>query len=213
MATVLALLGPLALLLPAPRSVLARDDAPLAILRDPRLPPNAHWLLLRRLRRAGWRVVSGLPSGYPIDGEAVDHLARAIAARVGGDAPITLIAIGSSGLLARQLAARDATFARILTVATPHQGTFSPLLPASCRPQSTYLQSVARMDERPRRFDAIAVYSDGDGWLEPSEAAYLPGAFNLEVHGIGHLAMLFSSRVFGYLEENIAAPLPVDVQR
>lgn len=212
-ATLLAWLGPIAALLPAPAARTARDTADLAVLRDRRLPANAHWLLVRRLRRAGWRVTSGLPTGAPVDTGAVAHLGRRITARVGGDRPITLIAIGSSGLLARKLAAGDARFTRVVTVATPHQGSFAPVQPRACRPQSLYLETVANTDTRPRPYDAVAIYSDADAWLEPTAAAYCPGAFNLEVHGVGHVAMLFSRRVFTYIEENIASPLPADLTR
>lgn len=212
-ATLLVCAGPVALLLPAPRPRCRRDEAILVVLRDPYLPPNAHWLLVRRLRRAGWQVASGTFQGRPHDGESVDRIADRIRSRVGDSRPVTLIGIGAGGLLARQVAARQAQFARIATLSTPHQGSLARAVPAPCRPQSPYLTALEAMDRRPRRFDAIAIYSDGDAWIEPAQAAYLPGAFNLEVHGIGHLAMLFSPRVFAYLEESLTAALPEGLER
>lgn len=209
-ATVLALFGPLAFLFPAPVPRQAPRGTRLALLGDARLPTNAHWLLRRRLEHAGWRVTGGLPTARPLNAAAVDRIAATILAAVGTGEPIALLGIGQSGLLARQVAARNPRFPRVLTIATPHQGTFSRAMPADVRPQSAYLQAVDEMDAPPRRFDAIAIYSDGDGWIEPADAAYYPGAFNLEVHDVGHLSMLFSARVFHYLEENLEAPLPAD---
>jgi hypothetical protein len=78
------------------------------------------------------------------------------------------------------------------------------------RPHSPYLEQVAGADPQPRPFDAVALYSDGDAWIEPSAAGYYPGAFNLEIHDIGHFSMLFSKRVFGYVEENLTAPLSIE---
>jgi len=212
-ATVLALFGPAAALLPPPKPLRPARPTRLALLRDPRLPANAHWLLRRRLERAGWHVTASLPTGSPTDANAVDRIAAAITAAVGSGGPITLVGVGQSGLLARQLAARHRHFPRVLTIATPHQGTTSPAMSAAVRPPSDYLEAVAVMDERPRAFDAIAIYSNGDGWLEPTDASYYPGAFNLEVHDVGHLSMLFSARVFHYVEENLEAPLPADLGR
>ena len=98
----------------------------------------------------------------------------------------------------------------MLTIATPHQGTLARPLSRALRPEASYVARTAELDPQPRRFDAIALYSDGDAWLEPTTAAYYPGAFNLEVHDTGHLSMLFSKRVFGYVAENLAAPPPLD---
>jgi hypothetical protein len=209
-ATLLVFLFPVAAVWPQRRRRGDDDPPPLAVLHEP-FPAAASWLLLRRLRGSGWRVSSHIIAARPLAESAVDELAGALIATVDGAAaggPIALLGLGGCGLLARQLAAREARFARVLTLATPHQGTTSAAAPASLRPQAPYIEAVARMDRQPRRFDAVAVYSDGDAWLEPPQAAYYPGAFNLEVHDVGHLSMYFSRRVFAYVVENLSAPLP-----
>ena len=212
-ATLLVFLFPVAAVWPQRRRRGAGDPPALAVLHEPVLAPVS-WLLLRRLRGSGWCVSSRISAARPLEESAVDRLAGSLIATVdgaGAGGPIALLGLGGCGLLARQLAAREARFARVLTLATPHQGTTSAAAPASLRPQAPYIEAVARMDGQPRRFDAIAVYSDGDAWLEPRQAAYYPGAFNLEVHDVGHLSMYFSRRVFAYVAENLAAPLPAEM--
>ncbi len=210
-ATILVFLGPIAALTPRSRSTVIPHRALLVVLHAPGLAA-ASWLLVRRLRRAGWRVRSQRTSLRAYDDADLDQIASAWLAESSDHAQITLLGIGAAGLLARQLATRDARFARVVTIATPHQGTLSKVLPSTLRPQSDYVARTAELDPQPRRFDAIALYSDGDAWLEPTTAAYYPGAFNLEVHDIGHLSMLFSKRVFGYVEENLAAPPPPEAR-
>jgi hypothetical protein len=40
----------------------------------------------------------------------------------------------------------------------------------------------------------------------PPSAAYWPGAFNIEVRGLGHMSLLFSRRVYELVRENLDAP-------
>ncbi len=207
-ATAAAFLGPLAALAPA---AAPSDDRPasLAILHESPWAA-ASWLLVRRLRAAGWHVALFNAPAQPTPPQAAANLAQQILAKLGDKRSVTLVGIGGAGLPARQLAATDPRFTRVVTVATPHRGSFSRAFRASLRPQSTYLADIAEADPPARSFDAVALYSDGDAWLEPTTAAYYPGAFNLEIHDIGHLSMLFSRRVFGYIEENLASPISPD---
>ncbi len=210
-ATILASVGPIAYWAPQRHCPPTPGLPPVALLED-RRTTTASWLLQRRLRGAGWRVIPILrTTSRPTDAK-IDGIARTVLDSVGTDTPITLVGIGTSGLLARQLAARHPRFTRVVTVATPHQGTLSRTFPRTVRPQAPLIAEAAAVDPQPRSFDAVALYSDGDAWIDPTAAAYYPGAFNLEVHDIGHLSMLFSQRVFGYIEENLAAPLPRDAQ-
>ncbi len=213
-ATLLAFAAPIAALCPQRRAEPDTTRPAVVILHEPLLSA-ASWLLVRRLRGEGWHVLTHTTRARPLDAADVDAVAGSIRAMIGDHTrpplatlPIVLVAIGGCGLLARQLAARDRTFGRILTMATPHGGNAGPLATASVRPGAAYIEAVAAMDPTPRPFDAVAVYSDGDGWIEPRESAYYPGAFNLEVHDLGRLSMLFSRRVFAYVTENLVAPPP-----
>lgn len=213
-ATLLAFAAPISALCPQRRA--AADTArPIVVILHEPLLAAASWLLVRRLRGEGWRVLTHTTRARPLDAADVDAVAGTIRAMIGNHtqppldpSATVLVAIGGCGLLARQLGARDRSFGRVMTIATPHGGNAGPLATASVRPGAAYIEVVAAMDPTPRSFDAVAVYSDGDGWIEPREAAYYPGAFNLEVHDLGRLSMLFSRRVFAYVTENLVAPPP-----
>lgn len=212
-ATLLVFLAPLAALWPARRAgALIHQRPAVAVLHDP-LSGAAAWLLLRRLRAAGWTTAARMTAAPALDDEGVDALADSLSRVLddkAGDDPVALLGLGAGGLAARQIAARHARYARVVTLATPHQGSDSIAAPATLRPAAARVAAVARTDGQPRRFDAIAVYSDGDAWIEPQHAAYYPGAFNLEVHDVGHLSTFFSRRVFAYVAENLGAPLPAE---
>lgn len=204
-ATMLVFVAPIAWALPTP----GKNDrrGALAILVEPLWAP-ASWLLLRRLRTAGWRPVVLLIRPIPRDEGELEHVARDIVERTEIDGPVTLIGIDGAGLVARQLAARDARFDRVVTIAAPHQGTLCRARSKTLRPQSPFVEQVARADPPSRSFEAVALYSDGDAWIEPPTAGYYAGAFNLEIHDVGHFSMLFSKRVFDYVEENLTASPP-----
>lgn len=215
LATAAVFLAPLAALAPRRRRG-AAGRPPLVVLCDP-ISAAAGWLLLRRLRAAGWQPVRRRATAPPLAPAAldglVDSLLEATDSAASRGAPLTVLGLGAGGLLARQLAAREPRFARVVTLSTPHQGTQSRAAPRRLRPGSPYVEAVARCDTLPRQFDAVAIYSDGDAWIEPRQAGYCPAAFNLEVHDLGHLSTFFSRRVFDYVDENLSAPAPMATTR
>jgi hypothetical protein len=52
----------------------------------------------------------------------------------------------------------------------------------------------------------IAIYSDFDAYLAPIDAAYCPGALNIEVRAVGHFHLLTSRKIFRLIRENLDAP-------
>ncbi len=56
-----------------------------------------------------------------------------------------------------------------------------------------------------RACDCISIYSADDAVVVPASRAYYPGAFNIEVRGLGHLSLLFSQRVYALVRENLSA--------
>jgi hypothetical protein len=66
------------------------------------------------------------------------------------------------------------------------------------------MQHLAAGDRVPQQFDVIAIASDFDAFIAPSSGAYYPGAFNIEVRGIGHFALARSARVWELIRENLA---------
>ena len=185
------------------------DGAPqIVVLPEVRVPRHASWLLQRRLRQRGWHITVHTGSrAHTGDPEALDRISQSILERCRAEGSVTLLGIGGGGLLARQLAVRQPRFRRVLTLATPHRGTVTAIAPPHLRPDSPYVSGVATTEPTPRPFDAIAIYSEADAWIEPIDGAYYPGAFNVVVKDVGHLASLFSTSVFRLVAENLEAVL------
>jgi triacylglycerol esterase/lipase EstA (alpha/beta hydrolase family) len=174
--------------------------------------------LVRRLRRDGWVHLYSLRHtavGGDIErsarklGEAIDRIRRDAGAR-----DVDVIAHSMGGLVARAyVGARGAAsgIGRLITLGTPHQGTLALRwlgldgMVAQMRPGSPVLRRLAASDAVPTVADCISIYSADDAIVVPASAAYYPGAFNIEVRGIGHSSMLFSRRVYELVRENLAA--------
>jgi pimeloyl-ACP methyl ester carboxylesterase len=177
------------------------------LVTDAALPRRALRSLCHRLGAAGWSAhiapVRFRPATAESDSEDLRHYVYSLPHR---DTPLIVVGHGSGGLLARLLAARHPdSVDRIITLATPHQGTEAPLTPAGLRPGAPLFGLLEALDAAPPRVDAIAIYSGFDVRLQPTSNGYLPGGFNIEVRAIGYLSGLYSPRMFDLLLENINA--------
>ena len=180
-------------------------------------PANFLWLA-RRLERDGWRhlyAVAHTPVGGDIErsarrlGETLDRVRR-----TAGASRVDIVAHSMGGLVARAyIRARGhaSGVGRLITLGTPHQGTeifprfrLDPMV-GQMRPGSPLLARLAADDPVPRLADCISIYSADDAVVVPASRAYYPGAFNIEVRGLGHLSLLFSCRVYALVRENLAA--------
>jgi pimeloyl-ACP methyl ester carboxylesterase len=173
-------------------------------------PPAAFRWLARRLRRDGWHpiVVRFRLSGDDVESAAaglaaaVEHVRRE--AGVGG---VDVVAHGAGGLVVRahvRATGRASGVARLLTLGTPHQG--SGAWPSRhLRPGSPLLARLAEDDPVPAQVETVAIYSRDDALVVPTTRAYYPGAFNIELGGVGHVSLLFSGRVYALVRENLAA--------
>jgi pimeloyl-ACP methyl ester carboxylesterase len=178
---------------------------------------NFLWLV-RRLRRDGWLhlyTVRHTAIGGDIErsaqrlGDALDRIRRTSGAR-----EVDVVAHSMGGLVARAwigTRGRASGIARLVTLGTPHQGTLTlrwlavdPMVD-QMRPGSAVLRRLAAPDAVPTMVDCISIYSVDDALVVPASAAYCPGAFNVEVRGLGHMSLLFSRRVYELVRENLAA--------
>jgi len=177
---------------------------------------NFLWLA-RRLRRDGWVHVYSVRHtalGGDIErsaarlGDVIDGIRRAC-----GASHVDIVAHSMGGLVARAcIRARGGAsgIGRLITLGTPHQGTrvFSALrvepMLLQMRPESPLLSRLGADDPVPSLVDCTAIYSVDDALVVPSSAAYYPGAFNIELRGLGHMSMLFSARVYELVRENLA---------
>jgi len=181
---------------------------------------NFFWLV-RRLRRDGWLhlySVRHTPIGGDI-GRSADQLGQAIE-RIRLEscaAEVDIIAHSMGGLVARAFLCKAgpvAGVARLITLGTPHQGTEvlrwlgrDPMV-AQMRPGSPFLCQLIADDALPGLTDCTSIYSADDALVVPATNAYYPGAYNIEVRGLGHMSLLFSRRVYDLVRENLAAELP-----
>jgi hypothetical protein len=203
------------------RSEVTTDATAIAILLpDVAVPDCAYDLLRRRLRRAGWEFTLGTDHALPRDLDiAVGELDQRLRKIARADVRLALIGHGSGGLVARRYHQRTLSqrLHAVATLGTPHQGTETPL----CRihwlrqmqPGSPLLRELAAADGIVSQDNVIAIYSDFDAWLAPIDRAYYPGAFNIEVRGVGHYSALASRKISGLLIENLNAARASHIER
>jgi pimeloyl-ACP methyl ester carboxylesterase len=188
---------------------------PLLLVHGWSLNRGCFWLLRRRLLRDGWGPVCCFEYRslqLDVEGAAarlrgtVDQLAQS----VGANRPLTLIGHSLGGLVARYYVRRypAPSVRRIVTLGTPHFGTALAYgHHHKLAPGSPFLKTLNTADRVPQQFDVIAIHSTFDAMVLPPRNAEYPVAFNIRVDDVGHNALLFSSKVYRLLAENLAAPL------
>lgn len=159
------------------------------------------WLLRRQLEAAGHTVATlSLTPPYTSIGKLVPQLAQRIeeVCRATGADQLVLIAHSMGGLVCRSYLARHggAQVERMITIASPHAGTDLARLGigANCRemePGSLWLQDLAAAE---LRVPALAIRTPHDNFVMPQDNQRLPGALDLELDGLGHMACLLSRR-------------------
>jgi len=215
----LVFLAPLGMRRPRVRGPAPGAQRPVVLLHGyAQHSANFLWLA-RRLRRDGWTHVYSI-AHRPIFGDiagsaerlgaTLDEIRRACHAPA-----LDVVAHSMGGLVARahvRARAGASGVARLITLGTPHQGTeiFRRLardpMVAQMRPEADFLRGLADAGPPPA-VDCVSIYSADDAIVVPPSAAYWPGAFNIEVRGLGHHGLLFSRRVYDLVRENLAADL------
>jgi triacylglycerol esterase/lipase EstA (alpha/beta hydrolase family) len=180
-------------------------------------------VLRHRLRRDGWPHAVGL--NYRTIGGDFAKAVLALRAcverlcRQTGASRVILVAHGMGGIVCRAYLRRfsgDERIAKVLTLGTAHRGSaLYALLPdpmlQDLRPNAPFLVALGTDDPVPSQVDFTALYASFDHLVVPPSRAYYPGAGNIEVEGVGHTSLLWSSRVYELVRENLewsAAPVP-----
>jgi triacylglycerol lipase len=162
----------------------------------------------------------------PIFGD-IDHYAEVVHGaverlrRASGAARVMLVGHSMGGLAARVYLRRygDAHVARVVTLASPHHGTIFGRLGASRNVRqmakgSPFVEHLSRDDRgRWRRFTTVA--SRDDNLVVPRSSPLLPGARQVELDGVGHLALIEDRRAWQVIadEARALAPAAADAQR
>jgi len=161
---------------------------------------------MRRLREHGtpYLAINLEPVFGSIDryAETIEAAVQRLAAATGR--PPLIVAHSMGGLAVRTWLVRyaaDGRIDRIITVATPHAGTwlarFSFSLNGSEMRRDGRWLNVLRRQESPRRYARFTCfYSHCDNIVFPASTATLPGADNRHVPGSAHVDLLFQPEVF-----------------
>ena len=172
-------------------------------------------LLRIRLRRDGWQ--HGVGFNYrTLRGDvqrAAEELKEAVerTCRITGARRVVLIGHSMGGLVIRAYLKHCEGLERaasVITLGTPHQGSkltaisLDPML-QDLRPQSAFLEELDTEDPIPGNVDFTAIYSSFDHLIVPASNGYYAGVGNIVVEGVGHNALLWSSRVYELVRENL----------
>lgn len=157
------------------------------------------WWLRRRLEAAGHTVASvSLAPPYTSIGRLVPQLARRIeeVRRATGANKVVLVAHSMGGLVCRSYLARHGSDSveRLVTLASPHAGSELARIAIGrnareMEPGSVWLRDLA---QELLPVPAVSIRTAHDNYVLPQDNQRLPGAADVELAGIGHLAVLYS---------------------
>lgn len=147
-----------------------------------------------------------------LDGYAdVIHVAVERLREASGADRIVVVAHSMGGLALRCYLRRygDAAIARVLTIASPHDGTLLARFghgrnARQMQPGSRLLAELAASEDAARRAKFVCIATQDDNLIVPRASALLPGARHHALDGVGHLATLEDRRVWEIVEREIA---------
>jgi triacylglycerol lipase len=160
-------------------------------------------------------MFGGIEDFVPSVKRAVDELCK-----VTGSDKIIIVAHSMGGLVARAYL-RDhgaAHIAKVITLGTPHSGTglanFGVGLnsrqmrwqgSAKTGGPTAWLTKLAQDEDDRVRALFVSIYSHHDNIVSPQTSSDLPGAKNVEFHGIGHVALALHPAVQARVIEEVLA--------
>jgi triacylglycerol lipase len=129
-------------------------------------------------------------------------------------APVVLVGHSMGGLAIRAWLQRfdaDARVHRIITIGSPHQGTWlarygHTLNGKQMRQRSAWLSALAAAEPATRSARFTCLYGHCDNIVFPAAAATLPGAENVHVRGAAHVQMVFQPVVFNEVWRWLSSP-------
>ncbi|WP_347232083.1 alpha/beta fold hydrolase [Janthinobacterium sp. 17J80-10] len=175
---------------------------------------SGYWhSMSRKLRDAGIThhavslepIFGDIDSFVPSVHEAVERLRQE-----SGSQKVILLAHSMGGLVARAYlnVHGDDRIARVITLGTPHHGTGLADFGMGDNSEqmrwiasdrggtpSAWLQELAAREDHRRYALFVSIYSHHDNIIAPQTSSELPGARNIDLHGIGHVALGLNPRV------------------
>jgi triacylglycerol lipase len=186
------------------------ERPPLLLIHGYGCSRAAWWWQRRRLEAAGWNVATiNLEPIYTSIENYVEPVAQRIDAVLAATGAKRLILVGHSmgGLVARAYLRRHgaAKVLRLVTLGTPHGGSELAKMgfgenARQMSPGSAWLTELAR--EVPA-VNTLTIFSPHDNYVMPQANLEWPGARRRTIDALGHLAMLYSSRVAAALADGL----------
>jgi triacylglycerol lipase len=144
-------------------------------------------------------VTGGIDDYVPLIHQAVEALCRET-----GSEKIVIVAHSMGGLAARAYLRNHGPrrIAKVITLGTPHRGTSTAQfgIGLNCRQMhwaadeqgglsSEWLRNLAAGENQDVYALFVSIYSHHDNIVAPQTSSHLPGATNVELYGIGHVAL------------------------
>lgn len=160
-------------------------------------------------------VFGSIDEFVPIVHDAVETLCKQT-----GQDKIIIVGHSMGGLAARAYLRvhRDRRIAKVITLGTPHRGTGIANFGrgvnceqmrwtgnASEGVSSQWLRELAASETEETYRLFVSIYSHHDNIIAPQTSSYLPGARNIEYHGIGHVALMLNRTVQARVIDEILA--------
>lgn len=191
----------------------APDKLPVLLVHGYRCNRGTWWWLRRRLEAAGQCVatVNLEPEFADIDHYA-DHLAHRIeeVCAATGSEQLALVGHSMGGLAIRAYLRRygPGRVAKVMSLGTPYHGSLLAWFARGpngrqMRPGDPWLMKL-NADLAVCPVPLTAVFSDRDNYVLPQSRQALAGASNRMLHGVGHLALVFSEQTAGLMLEWLA---------
>ncbi len=193
-------------ILPFERLWMGRDrmrpcSRPLLLVHGYSCSRGVWWLARRRLEQAGHTVATvSLAPPYTNIGKLVPQLGERIetVCQATGADRVVLVAHSMGGLVCRSYLARHGSdrVERLITISSPHSGSELARLgigknAREMEPGSLWLKDLGQAG---LPVPAVAIRTAHDNFVMPQDNQRLPGAIDVALEGIGHLAVLFSRR-------------------
>ena len=184
-----------------PADRLSPNPRPLLLVHGYGCSRGVWWRLRSRLEAAGYIVSTvSLTPPYTHIGKLVPLLQQRIeeTCRTTGAERVVLVAHSMSGLVCRSYLSRfgAARVERLVTIASPHAGSELARLGigANAREMEPGSRWLAELAAEPLHVPAVSLRTPHDNYVMPQDNQRLPGARDVELPGIGHLAVLYAER-------------------
>ena len=178
------------------------------------------WWFRRRFQQLGIGNTWSMSLTTPIS--SIDKFAEQLNDRIdeicskSSQQKITIIAHSMGGLVARRLLTlcdgSDARIARIITLGTPHQGTFIAYpglgwCAMHMWPTGRWIRNLRNMEEQTQpAAEMHSVYSRHDQVIIPASYSDYAHAQNRVVDGLGHMNLVFSKHIAEICAQIIQTP-------